>query len=89
VHLDNFGGGASRPVIRGQSVPRIEILTDGAPLFDASSISPDHAVTTDPLLLDAIEIQRGPAAVRYGGNAVNGAINLIDGKCPRPFPMVI
>lgn len=86
VHLDSFGGGASRPVIRGQTVPRIEILTDGAQLFDASSVSPDHAITTDPLLIDAIEIQRGPAAVRYGGNALNGAINLIDSKTPRAVP---
>jgi len=87
VHLDNFGGGASRPVIRGQTVPRIEILTDGANLFDASSVSPDHAITTDPLLLDTIEIQRGPAAVRYGGSAVNGAINLIDSKVPKALPV--
>ncbi len=36
IHLDNFGGGASRPVIRGQTMPRIEILTDGANLFDVS-----------------------------------------------------
>jgi iron complex outermembrane receptor protein len=86
VHLDNFGGGASRPVIRGQTLPRIEILTDGATLFDASSVSPDHAITTDPLLLDAIEIQRGPAAAIYGGNALNGAINLIDGKVPKTLP---
>lgn len=86
VHLDNFGGGASRPVIRGQTLPRIEILTDGANLFDVSSVSPDHAITTDPLLLDAIEIQRGPAAVRYGGNATNGAINLIDSKVPKAVP---
>lgn len=86
VHLDNFGGGASRPVIRGQTMPRIEILTDGANLFDVSSISPDHAITTDPLLLDAIEIQRGPAAIRYGGNATNGAINLIDSKVPKTVP---
>lgn len=67
VHLGNFGGGASRPVIRGQTVPRIEVLTDGANLFDVSSVSPDHAITTDPLLLGAIEIQRGPAAIRCGG----------------------
>lgn len=87
VHLDNFGGGASRPVIRGQTTPRIEILTDGANLFDVSSISPDHAITTDPLLLDAIEIQRGPAAIRYGGNATNGAINLIDSKVPKAVPV--
>lgn len=86
VHLDSFGGGASRPVIRGQTVPRIEILTDGANLFDASSVSPDHAIAADPLLLDAIEIQRGPAAVRYGGNALNGAVNLIDGKVPKAVP---
>lgn len=86
VHMDSFGAGASRPVIRGQTLPRIEILSDGANLFDAASVSPDHAVVTDPLLLDAIEIQRGPAAVRYGGSAVNGAINLIDGKIPRTLP---
>nr|WP_184087966.1 TonB-dependent receptor [Sphingomonas xinjiangensis] len=87
VHLDNFGGGASRPVIRGQTVPRIEVLSDGANLFDVSSVSPDHAITTDPLLLDAIEIQRGPAAIRYGGNATNGAINLIDSKVPKKVPV--
>jgi iron complex outermembrane receptor protein len=86
VHLDNFGGGASRPVIRGQTVPRIEVLSDGANLFDVSSVSPDHAITTDPLLLDGIEIQRGPAAIRYGGNATNGAINLIDSKVPKSVP---
>jgi iron complex outermembrane recepter protein len=86
VHLDNYGGGASRPVIRGQTVPRIEILTDGANLFDVSSVSPDHAITTDPLLLDAIEILRGPAATRYGGNALNGAVNLIDSKVPKALP---
>lgn len=87
IHLDNFGGGASRPVIRGQTLPRIEVLTDGANLFDVSSISPDHAITTDPLLLDAIEIQRGPAAIHYGGNATNGAINLIDSKVPKALPI--
>lgn len=86
VHLDNFGGGASRPVIRGQTLPRIEILSDGANLFDASSVSPDHAITTDPLLLNSIEIIRGPAAVIYGGNAMNGAVNLIDGRIPKKLP---
>ncbi|MEE2877767.1 MAG: TonB-dependent receptor [Pseudomonadota bacterium] len=86
IHMDKFGGGASRPVIRGQTVPRIEILSDSATVFDASSASPDHAITTDPLLLDAIEILRGPAAAIYGGNAQNGAINLIDSKVPKALP---
>lgn len=86
IHMDNFGAGASRPVIRGQTLPRIEILSDGANVFDVASVSPDHAIVTDPLLLDAIEVQRGPAAVRYGGSAVNGAINLIDSKVPKTLP---
>ena len=86
VHLDNFGGGASKPVIRGQTVPRIAILSDGAPVFDASGASPDHAVVTDPLLLDGIEVLRGPAASIYGGNAMNGAVNLIDSKVPKALP---
>ena len=86
VHLDNFGGGASRPVIRGQTLPRVEILSDGATVFDASSMSPDHAIATDPSLLEAIEIIRGPAAVVYGGNAMTGAVNLIDGRIPKRLP---
>lgn len=86
VHLDSFGGGASRPVIRGQTLPRIEILSDGANLFDVSSVSPDHAIATDPLLLDEIEILRGPAASRFGGSATNGAINLIDSRVPKVLP---
>lgn len=86
IHLDNFGGGASRPVIRGQTIPRIEILSDGANLYDVSSVAPDHAITAEPLLLDGIEVLRGSAAARYGGNALNGAINLIDGKIPKHLP---
>ncbi|QYF86970.1 TonB-dependent receptor domain-containing protein [Brevundimonas sp. PAMC22021] len=86
VHMDSFGGGASRPVIRGQTLPRIAILSDGAEVFDASSVSPDHAVATDPLLLDEIQVLRGPAATIYGGNAVYGAVNLIDSKVPKGLP---
>src|SRR3546814_11204016 len=36
VPLDTFGGGASRPVIRGQTVPRLAVMRDGANLFVAN-----------------------------------------------------
>src|SRR6218665_327508 len=62
IHFDNFGGGAGRPVIRGQTAPRVQTLADSANIQDASTISPDHAVTTEPLLLRGIEVLRGPAA---------------------------
>ena len=51
IHFDNFGGGASRPVIRGQTAPRVKALSDGSDIDDASAISPDHAISTEPLLL--------------------------------------
>lgn len=44
------------------------------------SVPSDYAITTQPLLLNAIETPRSPAAERYGGNAMNDVINLIDRK---------
>ncbi|MEW9854810.1 TonB-dependent receptor domain-containing protein [Novosphingobium sp. M1R2S20] len=86
INFDNFGGGAGRPVIRGQTAPRVQTLADSSNLQDASTISPDHAVTTEPLLLRGIEVLRGPAALIYGGGAIGGAINLLDEKVPTSLP---
>ncbi|RYE36222.1 MAG: Plug domain-containing protein, partial [Hyphomicrobiales bacterium] len=36
VNSDTFGGGASRPVIRGQTSPRVRVLSNGTALLDAS-----------------------------------------------------
>jgi iron complex outermembrane receptor protein len=86
VSFDNFGGGASRPVIRGQTSPRVEVLSDGSAIQDASEISPDHAVVAEPLLLRGIEVLRGPATLRFGGGAIGGAVNLLDDKVPTTVP---
>ncbi|MCX7556991.1 TonB-dependent receptor [Xanthomonadaceae bacterium JHOS43] len=86
VHSDTFGGGASRPVIRGQGAPRVKVLSDGASLLDASDISPDHAVSADPLLLQRVEVLRGPATLLYGSGAVGGVVNLLDNRIPTELP---
>ncbi|WP_433947068.1 TonB-dependent receptor domain-containing protein [Brevundimonas diminuta] len=86
VNSDTFGGGASRPVIRGQTAPRVKVLSDGSALMDASEVSPDHAVGGEPLLLEGVEILRGPSALLYGGGAIGGAVNLIDRKIPTRVP---
>ena len=86
VHADTFGGGSSRPVIRGQTAPRVSVLSDGATLFDASAVSPDHAVTTDPLLAHRIEVLRGPSTLLYGGGAIGGVVNILDDKIPTRMP---
>lgn len=86
IHADTFGGGASRPVIRGQTAPRVSVLSDGSPLLDASGISPDHAITTEPLLARQIEVLRGPATLLYGGGAIGGVVNVLDNRVPTRVP---
>lgn len=81
-----FGPGASRPVIRGLGGDRIRVLTGGIGTIDASVISPDHAVSLDPLLIDRVEIVRGPASLLYGGGAIGGVVNVIDGRVPETLP---
>ncbi len=78
-----FGAGASRPIIRGLGEDRVRVLQNGIGAIDASTASPDHAVTSDGLDAERIEVLRGAAALAYGGNAVGGAVNVIDQSIPR------
>ena len=86
IRSTDFAPGASRPVIRGLSGPRVQVLTNGIGLIDASSVSPDHAVATDPAEASRIEIIRGPATLVYGGSAIGGVVNVIDERIPTSIP---
>ncbi len=86
ITSSHFGAGASRPIIRGMDGPRVRVLSDGAELHDASTISPDHAVVSEPMLATQIEVLRGPSALVYGNGAVGGVVNVLDGKVPTAIP---
>ena len=78
----SFGAGASRPIIRGLGEDRVRVLQNGIGAIDASTASPDHAVTADGLDAERIEVLRGAAALAYGGNAIGGVVNVIDQSIP-------
>ncbi len=78
-----FGPNSSRPVIRGLDGDRIRILQNSGSSLDASGLSFDHAVPSDPISMERIEVLRGPGALLYGGNAVGGVVNIIDNRIPR------
>ncbi|TNF33876.1 MAG: TonB-dependent receptor, partial [Gammaproteobacteria bacterium] len=82
----SFGNGVGQPVIRGQGGGRVSVLSNGIANSDASSISPDHANGTEPLLADRIEIIRGPATLLYGSGAIGGIVNVIDNRIPQTVP---
>ena len=82
VQSSYYGPGAGRPIIRGLGGNRVRILNDSLSLGDASASSDDHAVASDPLLIEQIEILRGPATLLFGSGASGGVVNLIDGRIP-------
>lgn len=82
VTATQFGPNASRPVIRGLDAERVRIMQNGIGILDASSLSFDHAVGIDPLIIEQIDVVRGPAALLYGGSAVGGVVNAIDHRIP-------
>ncbi|NQY14001.1 MAG: TonB-dependent receptor [Henriciella sp.] len=81
-----FGPGASRPVLRGLGAERVQVLTNGIGVIDVSAASPDHQVTADGIDAEAVEILRGPAALAYGGQAIGGVVNVIDGLIAEEMP---
>jgi iron complex outermembrane recepter protein len=78
-----FGPNSSRPVIRGLDGDRIKLLTNAGASIDASNLSFDHAPAIDPLIIERVEVLRGPAALLYGGNATGGVVNTLDNRIPR------
>ncbi len=82
VTATQFGPNASRPVIRGLDAERVRIMQNGIGILDASSLSFDHAVGVDTLIIEQIDVVRGPAALLYGGSAVGGVVNAIDHRIP-------
>lgn len=83
VTATQFGPNASRPIIRGLDGERVKIMQNGVGVLDASSLSFDHAVGINPLIIEQIDVVRGPAALLYGGSAMGGVVNAIDHRIPK------
>ena len=82
VNSGSFGAGAGQIVIRGQQGPRVSVLNNNISIQDASSVSPDHWISSEPLLAKQIEVLKGPATLLYGGAAVGGVVNVVDNVIP-------
>ncbi|WP_334114051.1 zinc piracy TonB-dependent receptor ZnuD [Acinetobacter parvus] len=86
ISSNQFGAGSSRPLIRGQDVPRVKILQNSSENIDVSTLSPDHAVTVDPALAKQVEVIRGPSTLLFGAGTVGGLVNVTDSKLPTALP---
>lgn len=82
----SFGPGVGQPVIRGQSGPRVRVMSNSLGNGDVSQLSPDHANSIEPVLAERIEVLRGPSTLRYGSGAYGGIVNVIDHRVPDAVP---
>ena len=86
VHASQYGGGASAPVIRGQTGRRIKVLNHHGETGDMADFSPDHALMVDTALSQQVEILRGPVTLLYSSGNVAGLVDVADGKIPEKMP---
>ncbi|MGB7371907.1 TonB-dependent receptor [Erythrobacter sp.] len=86
VSATSFAPGASRPILRGLDGERVRVLIDGVGTADAGNTSADHATAIEPLIVERIEVLRGPAALLFGSQAIGGVVNVIDRRIPASVP---
>lgn len=71
----NTGATIAKPVIQGLHSNRIAIVTNGVAL-EGQQWGAEHAPEIDPFTADKISVVKGAAGVRYGVDAMAGAVVL-------------
>lgn len=69
------GSGMAKPIVRGQYGRRLLLLVD-AVRHRSQEWGLDHAPEIDPFIADSLTVVRGASGVRYGPDAIGGAVLL-------------
>jgi len=72
----NVGVGISKPMIRGLGFNRI-MVNDKGIKQEGQQWGADHGLEVDPHDVARVEIIKGPAALRYGPDAMGGVLNIL------------
>lgn len=86
VANSSFGPNVGLPIIRGQGGSRVKAMVGGSGAHDASTLSADHGVMVEAGLAERITVHRGPSAIRFGGDAIGGAVEIDYGRIPEALP---
>lgn len=69
------GVGVAKPVLRGMLGNRL-VVHDGIGAQQDQQWGNDHGLAIDPFGIEALEVAKGASALRYGGDAIGGVIQL-------------
>ncbi len=70
-----IGSGHSKPLIRGLGFNRV-VVTENGIRHEAQQWGSDHGLEIDQFAVESVEILKGPAAVKYGSDAIGGVIRI-------------
>ncbi len=76
-----IGSGHSKPLIRGLGFNRV-VITENGIRHEAQQWGSDHGLEIDQYAIESVEILKGPAAVKYGSDAIGGVIRIQSDPVP-------
>ena len=81
-------GQAAVPAVRGLARGRTLILVDGARVSSERRAGPS-ATFLDPVVVESIDVSRGPGSVAYGSDAFGGVISVRTNRVVRDSPWAV
>lgn len=82
MHSMQIGQGGSKPMIRGMGFNRVAVIDRGLKQ-EGQQWGADHALELDQMAAWRVAVYKGPMSLRYGGEAMGGAI-VINEQLLRP-----
>ncbi len=79
VQSSSFGPNAGAPVIRSLSGNKVGVYENGQSITGMNAISGDINIPFDPLFTQKLEVHKSSDAVRYGGHAIGGSVDVDTG----------
>lgn len=77
----HISSGQSKPSIRGLGFNRLVVAENGIK-HEGQQWGEDHGLEIDQFAVEQVDIVKGPAAIRYGSDAIGGVINLKNNRIP-------
>ncbi len=84
VRAMSIGNGMSKPMVRGMAFNRIAVVERGIKQ-EGQQWGSDHGLEIDQLGVRRVAVYKGAISLRYGGDAMGGAI-VLNGDIPLPEP---
>lgn len=76
INAINVGVGIAKPIIRGMSFNRLSVQQDGVQQ-EGQQWGADHGLEIDQNDVENLEVIKGPAVLKYGGDAIGGLVRIL------------